>query len=233
MIDIVAFARELCIMKQHHLSVTRSARYFTLGNSTDPSNVWFVLHGYGQLAKSIIRECSVLDESQNYIVVPEALSRFYFGNAQRLHGPDVSIGASWMTREDRVSEIDDYVGYLDTLYAHVFDDIERMMVTVRVLGFSQGAETACRWIDRGRVVADHLVLWAGLCPPDVDLARRDAPLARVKISIVLGSGDALATPERVGELKAKYKGRDYDLVRFDGGHHLDKSVLLKLAGAPV
>jgi predicted esterase len=216
-------------MKQHHLSVTRTARYFALGNSTNPSQLWFVLHGYGQLAQRFISEYSVLDENQNLVVAPEALSRFYFGEAQRLHGPHVSVGAPWMTREDRESEISDYVGYLDALYDRVFDDIDRSTVAVRVLGFSQGADTACRWIDRGRIAVDHLILWAGPCPSDVDLTRRDH--AGVKISIVVGNSDALATPERIERLEERLRGREYDLVRFDGGHHLDKSVLMKLAEA--
>ncbi len=220
-------------MEQHHLSVTRTARYITSGNSTDPPTVWFVLHGYGQLAEPVARECSVLGANQNLVVVPEALSRFYLSDAQRLHGPDVSTAASWMTREDRESEIGDYVGYLDTLYDRVFEGIDRAKANVRVLGFSQGADTACRWIDRGRVRADHLVLWAGFCPPDVDLTRRDTPFGRMKISIVVGSSDTLATPERVAGLEARLEGRDYDLVRFDGGHHLDRNVLLKLAEVPV
>jgi len=220
-------------MEQHQLRVTRTARYITSGNSTDPSRVWFVLHGYGQLAEPLARECSVLDANQNLIVAPEALSRFYLSDAQRLHGPDVSTAASWMTREDRENEIKDYVDYLDTLYDHIFNSIDRANVSVCVLGFSQGGATACRWIDRGRVLADHLVLWAGLCPPDVDLARRDAPFGRVRISVVAGSSDALATPERVAELEARLEGRDYDLIRFDGGHHLDRKVLLKLAEVPV
>jgi len=134
-------------MKQHHLSVTRTARYFTFGNSTDPANVWFVLHGYGQMAEAVVRECSVLDETLNHVVVPEGLSRFYLSGATRPDGPEVATGASWMTREDREAEIMDYVGYLDTLYDRVFDNIKRPAVTVRLLGFSQGADTACRWID--------------------------------------------------------------------------------------
>lgn len=220
-------------MDQHQLSVTRTARYFTSGNSTGPSAVWFVLHGYGQLAEPVAHECSVLDADQHFIVAPEALSRFYLSDPQRLHGPDVKTAASWMTREDRESEIEDYVGYLDTLYDHIFEGIDRAKVSVHVLGFSQGASTACRWIDRGRLMADHLVLWAGLCPPEIDLARQDTPFGRIKISVVVGRGDALATPERVAELEARLEGRDYDLVRFDGGHHLDRNVLLKLAEAPV
>ena len=38
---------------EHHLEVSRTARYWVLGEGTAaPREVWFVLHGYGQLAPS-------------------------------------------------------------------------------------------------------------------------------------------------------------------------------------
>ena len=40
----------------HHLRVARTARYYTLGGGgLAPRVVWFVLHGYGQLAGQFIR----------------------------------------------------------------------------------------------------------------------------------------------------------------------------------
>ena len=63
--------------------------------------LWYVLHGYGQLAAPFLEEFRAIDDGTRLIVAPEALSRFYEGDAQaRLH-KDASVGASWMTREDR------------------------------------------------------------------------------------------------------------------------------------
>jgi predicted esterase len=204
-------------MQERHLSVGRTARYITFGNSADPKQVWFVCHGYRQLASRFARYFGVLDDGQTYVVAPEALSRFYPEGDPGPHGPGAKVGATWMTREDRLNEIEDYVGYLDSLYDCIFETIERSAVRVRVLGFSQGAETAGRWIDRGRVRADHLILWGGHFPKDVDLERRDTPLRRLT--------------QR--EARLKESGIPYDLVRFDGGHHLNKYVLSDLARVPV
>ena len=45
----------------HHLRVQRTARYYTLGGGSGaPRTVWFVLHGYGQLAGEFIRYFSDL-----------------------------------------------------------------------------------------------------------------------------------------------------------------------------
>ncbi|MCY7356827.1 MAG: phospholipase, partial [Rudanella sp.] len=46
---------------EHHLSVQRTARYYTLGDFTEQTtDLWFVLHGYGQLAKYFIRRFDVV-----------------------------------------------------------------------------------------------------------------------------------------------------------------------------
>ena len=42
-------------MQEHHLSVERTARYYTLGSLDGPRDVWFVCHGYGQLAARFLK----------------------------------------------------------------------------------------------------------------------------------------------------------------------------------
>ena len=65
-------------MEKHHLKVSRTARYFTLGELNEQTkNVWFVCHGYGQLAEYFIRNFEAINDGENLIVAPEALSRFY------------------------------------------------------------------------------------------------------------------------------------------------------------
>ncbi len=65
-------------MQEHHIGVTRSARYFTLGDSSrGVGEVWFACHGYGQLARRFLEKLRVLDDGRRYLVAPEGLSRFY------------------------------------------------------------------------------------------------------------------------------------------------------------
>ena len=97
-------------MQEHHLEVKRTARYFTLGTlDENTEQIWFVLHGYGQLAQFFIKKFSVLDDGKTFLVAPEALSRFY------LEGVTGRVGATWMTREERSNEVADYVFYLNQL----------------------------------------------------------------------------------------------------------------------
>ncbi|HXL53845.1 MAG TPA: hypothetical protein VN945_11990, partial [Gemmatimonadales bacterium] len=143
----------------------RTARYFTLGNSSGVAEVWFACHGYGQLAARFLEKLRVLDDGRRYLVAPEGLSRFYLSES----ATERRVGATWMTREDRLAEIDDYVRYLDAVYADVFASIDRAHVTVHALGFSQGTSTVSRWAALGKAQIDRLTLWGGEFPPDLDL----------------------------------------------------------------
>src|SRR5439155_683249 len=126
-------------MHEHHLSVSRTARYFTLGErSAAEAEVGFACHGYGQLAARFLEKLRVLDDGTRYLVAPEGLSRFYLSESPT----ERRVGASWMTREDRLAEIADYVQYLDAVYQEVFGLLDRSQVTVHALGFSQGVATA-------------------------------------------------------------------------------------------
>ena len=202
-------------MKEHRLSVPRSARYFTIGRPE--REVWCVLHGYGQLAARFLGRFEPIDDGTRLIVAPEGLSRFYLTEdpAER------RVGATWMTREDRITEIEDYVRYLDAVYA----DVVRSAISVTVLGFSQGGTTACRWTALGTSKIDRVIVWGGEVPSDVDMRR--AP----RLSLVYGSRDEYFTPKVVAATEARLReqGVPYELVPFDGGHEIDAAVLRKVA----
>src|SRR2546425_6931053 len=100
-------------MQEHQFSTSRSARYFTLGSPQHAADVWLVCHGYGQLASRFLERFRPLEAERRCIVAPEGLSRFYLTDSPA----ERRVGASWMTREDRLHEIDDYVRYLDGVYA--------------------------------------------------------------------------------------------------------------------
>ncbi|HEX3866627.1 MAG TPA: hypothetical protein VHV78_07720, partial [Gemmatimonadaceae bacterium] len=174
----------------HHLRVQRTARYYTLGGDSGAAReVWILLHGYGQLAGDFIRYFGDLSSPDVLLVAPEAMNRFYLVSPENAPARDRPVGATWMTREDRASEIADYVEYLDALH----DDVARAAAArgapLVLVGFSQGAATASRWVEHGRVKVDRLILWGGLLPPEIDLSRGHAALRSTKLTYVLGSRD--------------------------------------------
>ena len=211
----------------HHLRVQRTARYFTLGGESGaPKTIWFVLHGYGQLAEQFVRYFAELADADTLIVAPEAMNRFYLVSVDKAPARERPVGATWMTREDRESEIADYVEYLDALH----DDIAQKNgsespASVNVVGFSQGAATATRWVTHGRARIDRLILWGGLLAPDVELDHGRA-LRGVSLTLVVGNRDHYVTGEMVNAEKARLAGLgiSYQFVEFDGGHVIRRSV---------
>jgi predicted esterase len=210
---------------EHRLTVPRSARYFSAGKPV--REVWFVLHGYGQLALPFLAEFGSLDDGGRLVVAPEALSHYYVDHRNR------TVGASWMTREDRLAEIEDYVRYLDAVYADVLRVADRARVAVHVVGFSQGAATAARWVALGTARLDRVVLWGGEVPPDLPLERPEARerLARSGLTLVVGSRDEFITDKVVTRDTERLTaaGVPHRVIRYDGGHAIDERVLRQLA----
>ena len=218
-------------MHEHHLSVSRTARYFTLGErSAAVAEVWFACHGYGQLAARFLEKLRVLDDGTRYLVAPEGLSRFYLSESPT----ERRVGASWMTREDRLAEIADYVQYLDAVYQEVFGLLDRSQVTVHALGFSQGVATASRWTAMGKARVDRLMLWGGEFPPDLDLTLPTIVdrLRAARLSLVYGRADQLITEKVIRQIADRLRAHaiPYREIPFDGGHELNDGVLRGLGG---
>jgi predicted esterase len=208
-------------MQERTLTTARTARYFTLGVPARATDLWFVCHGYGQLAARFLERFQPLEAPQRCFVAPEGLSRFYLSESPA----ERRVGASWMTREDRLHEIDDYIRYLDAVYADVAPGKHR----VTALGFSQGTATVSRWAALGTSRIDRLILWGGEVPPDLDLTRLRVP----KLVLVYGTRDEFFTPKIVAANEARLREYHvpYELVSFEGGHVLDTAALGRLISA--
>jgi predicted esterase len=219
-------------MDEYTVPVYRTARYALLGDPTGPiEEVWMVCHGYGQLASYFLRPFRAVEASHRLIVAPEGLSRFYLEDDAGHHH---RVGASWMTRQVRDAEIDDYVRFLDAVYADVLTRAGQVRVRLTALGFSQGGATITRWLARSpalaRPPADRLILWGSLLPHDLDLDAHRSWLNDTALTLVVGTEDEYATPERVAEEEARLRagGIVHRTVRFDGGHRIDPDELRRL-----
>lgn len=166
----------------------RSARVALLGQpGPEIREVLILLHGYRQLAVPFLRKFESLAAPGRLLAAPEGLSRFY------LEGYSGRVGASWMTAEDRVSEIADQLRYLDRL-SEILSEGCPSLLSLHILGFSQGAATAWRWIARGAVAPASLTLWCGSVPAEFGEALL-AKLGAAALWQVNGSEDAFFSPE--------------------------------------
>jgi predicted esterase len=150
------------MVHEHHITVSRTARFYVLG---DPGpavrDLWIACHGYGQLASDFVDRMSAIASPTRVVVAPEGLSRFYHERAGRGSHATSQVGASWMTREDRIAEIGDHVAYLDAIADALIMPIGRGAIRVTAFGFSQGVATISRWVVRSPVRPDRIVCWGG------------------------------------------------------------------------
>ena len=208
-------------MNEHSLTVPRTARFYTLGKpSENVQDLWIVCHGYGQLARYFLRHFQVLDNGRTLVVAPEALSRFY------LDGFSGRVGATWMTKEDRLSEINDQAAYLNLL---LHEQLKQLPDNVRVtvLGFSQGGATVSRWLATENVPVHRLILWAASFPEDIDFTTGQAAFSNLPVAMVYGTQDEFITPEALAQkqnLMAQL-GIKPHIYTFEGGHTLHPETL--------
>jgi len=208
-------------VKEHHIRVQRSARYHVLGDPASAKAIWIVLHGYGQLARYFLNKFEGITPDVAF-VAPEGLSRFYLDEGHQ------RVGATWMTREDREMEITDQREYLDSLVEELRKT--NPTVPVKVLGFSQGVATACRWSLGGRTRVSRLVLWSGSIPPEPSATELGKGWAHIRPDIVLGTSDPYQGDKELQATTARLDmaGVQYEVHRFTGGHTLEPVLLARL-----
>ena len=212
---------------EHHFPVTRTARYHQQGElSASTRQLWLVCHGYGNLASYFVRHFAFLAENDPHTVViaPEGLSRFY------LQGTSGRVGASWMTSEDRLHEIDDQNRYLNDLTAWLLPQCAPD-VQVSVLGFSQGTATASRWLVQAPFRPAQLILWAGNFPEDIPHEAATRLLTGLQLHLVVGDSDGYFSDEQVAQQEAQLRtlGGQPTTTRFEGHHELKWLVIRRLA----
>lgn len=209
------------MLTQELIPVERSMRYTMRTASLRTDTLVYVLHGYGQLTEFFLKKLEdVLPETVTF-VAPEGMHRFY------LEGTSGRVGASWMTREMRETDIVENTRSLDQLHAQLTQQLQP--VKVLVIGFSQGGATASRWIANGHIVPDGFVSWASVFPPD--LTHPDALGSNLKKWFVLGDQDPYFSEKTAAENCAFYQDRGFEVVRFQGQHVLDKTIVEQLTQA--
>jgi predicted esterase len=215
-------------MTEQKLNFNFEARYIKAGSLETAKEVWFVLHGYGQLAKYFIRKFSVVEQAGICIIAPEGLSHFYLEDIPtRAAGGSNRVGATWMTRENREGDIQNYITYLNSIYEK---EIGTRKIKTTLLGFSQGSATVTRWALDGKVKFNRLILWAGIFPPDMDFMKGHEVLASKEVIEVLGKKDPFITQDKVLEFNRLSEALRItpQLIEFDGAHDIDSETLKKL-----
>lgn len=206
-------------MQNHSITVQKSARVFSLGNLDTAKEIWIVLHGYAQLASDFIKTFEPIMNDNRAIIAPEGLHRFY---RKGFYG---DVVASWMTKEDRLNDIEDYTTYLN----QVVEQFSTGDQTIHVLGFSQGVATACRWIAKSNVHVGSMVLWAGTFPTDITLEHPQSNLASCKSYLVYDNEDPFRNEDSWQKQLNFFKkiGLSTVVHTYTGGHKIPSEELIQ------
>ncbi|MFZ6051612.1 alpha/beta hydrolase [Halocola ammonii] len=211
-------------MNQHHLTVEKTARYFSLSEpKSEVKTIWIILHGYAQHPGYFIRKFEPLDSEDTLVVAAEGMHRFY------QEGFSGRVVASWMTKDDREADIEDNINYLNRLITKLSE--KHPDAKIKVLAFSQGGATACRWAVKSDVQIEQLVLWAASFPPDLDLGVHGDKLNELNLLLVMGTRDPFIEEKDIRQVQQLLDegGIRYDLKRFDGKHEIDRDALTTIS----
>jgi predicted esterase len=194
---------------EHKLIAQKTFRYQQIGELDKATHLLIVLHGYGQLAEFFIRKFN--DVPENYLVIaPEGMHRFY------LNGTSGRVGASWMTKEDRESDIRDNLIWLNQLLNEL--KAKKKFEKIILLGFSQGGATAARWYYSKKVPFNQLILWASVFPPDLE---RPQINSNSNNYFVIGADDEFYNAEAQTNEIEFYEKIGFHTLQFDGKHDIE------------
>lgn len=203
---------------KQHIVVNKTATYHILGNPKTAKTIWFVLHGYGMLAEFFIKKFEPILDNNTCIIAPEGLSKFY---TKGFYG---RVGATWMTKEDRKVEIEDYINYLNQLHQFICEQNSSSNLKINLLGFSQGGATVSRWAANGKANFNNLILWASVFPDDMNFEQVNTS----NTFLLYGNEDEFAAEEKVNTQKDILNDKaQFTIIKFNGKHDIPKKVLVE------
>lgn len=205
-------------VERNTFKVQQTARWFKIGASpSEADHVVIVLHGYGQHPAFMLDGfMDLINDPGISICAPEALSRFY------VRGTEGRVGASWMTRDDRLSDISDHLAYLNS-WLNSLSISPKAQLTL--IGFSQGVATAGRWLASGLNIHQAL-LHSGTVPVEWHSTdTTEAPQFSKSIErFVLFRGDSDSIYSEENHIQAatflKECGYKVETVEYEGGHKM-------------
>ena len=208
---------------EKEVSYTATNSYTTLNSLTNRTkNVWFVCHGIGYLSKYFIKYFDELNSEENYIIAPQAQNKYYLGSKYK------HVGASWLTKENTVKEIENVMHYFDAVL-----ETENLPSNINliVLGYSQGVSVVARYVAKRKLKCHQLVFLSGRIPDE--LKKEDFYFLRdqTKVSFTYGAQDEYLNEELLDKEKKHFDNLFGDkgiVTSFKGKHEVKKEVIANL-----
>lgn len=211
--------------EEKEISYTSKNTYSTLNTiSKNTKHIWFVCHGMGYLSRYFLKYFKVLDPNENYIIAPQAPSKYY-------QQPKMHVGANWLTRDNTQMGIDNILNYFDAIYGlENLDSLENLIV----MGYSQGVSVVLRYMASRKIQFQKLLIHSGGIP--TELSREDFEYLNydAEIQLIYGTRDEYLDAHRIAQEQKRARNLFGDrvlILPFDGIHEVNTE-LLKAAVTP-
>lgn len=208
--------------EEKKVSYTTTNSYSTRNKLTSATkNVWFCCHGLGFLSRYFIQYFNGLDADENYIIAPQAPSKYYQKSDFK------HVGASWLTREETKQETENVLNYLDAVFASEEIPEDKRLI---LLGYSQGVSVAMRWLASRKLNVDTLVIHSGGIPKELSPQDFDF-LTTTQVELWYGTEDEYLTEKRIYEETRRTKemfGEALKIVPFEGKHIVNRELINEL-----
>lgn len=203
------------------VTYTNANSYETLNNLTDETkNIWIAFHGIGYLSRYFLRFFNELDPKENYVIAPQAPSKYYLNEEYKY------VGASWLTKEDTQTELSNVLHYVDAVLAMENLPKDKNLI---VFGFSQGVSIATRWVATRKLLFHKLILYAGGLPAELTKEHFEfIDYNKSDVKIICGDSDKFLTDERLKFQKIKSDAlfqENAEILSFKGGHEVKPEIL--------
>lgn len=185
-------------------------------------NVWFVCHGIGYLSRYFLKYFDELNSDENYIIAPQAQSKYYLNSKYR------HVGASWLTKENTLKEIENVMCYFDAVIEA--EKIPKNLNLI-VLGYSQGVSVVARYISKRKLSCDQIIFMSGRIPKELNHEDFEFLNSDVKVVFIYGTEDEFITDEILDEEKMQFHKlfeHQGSILSFDGKHEIKKEVINNL-----
>ncbi|MBQ0769985.1 MAG: esterase [Bizionia sp.] len=208
---------------EKEISYVSKNSYSTLNTLTKKTkNVWFVCHGMGYLSRYFIKYFSQLTAEENYIIAPQAQSKYYQSKNFK------HVGASWLTKENTALETQNIYAYFDAVLKaeHLPENINLIF-----FGYSQGVSVATRYLAKNKLKCAQLVLHSGGIPKELTVDDFSYFDESTQVNLIYGTEDEYLNASRIEEETNKAEalfGNRLQILPFKGKHVVNVNIINSL-----
>jgi len=208
---------------EKEISYQTTNSYSTLNTLTQHTkNVWFVCHGMGYLSRYFIKYFEALDADENYIIAPQAQSKYYIPPKFK------HVGSSWLTKENTIQETENVMRYFDAVLEN--EDLPKD-VNLIVVGYSQGVSVAMRYVSKRQLECSQMILMSGGIPKELEPEDFDFLKGKTKVTLIYGTEDQYMNDERMAyEVHRAHDlfDNNVNIIPFEGNHMVNVELINSL-----